>query len=700
MRILNASPTVRCPPRGLGLVLLALPFAVPANAQAPDTSNWTCRRCPFRTGYEASYSAGASYVSDDAAHFGDATGYDEEGGYLNLGADGFYVRDDQRYRWSVDDLVNDARSLMLEGGKPGRFDFTLESRALPRRQFDTTSTVFARGGDSLTLPDNWVVAGSTAGFTELSSSLTPRSIESDRETLAAGARWLNAKGFDFFSEYRRTERDGVGIQGAAYYSNTSLLPRPFDYTTDEFELGVRRASARSTLALSYYGSLFDSSSPRIRWENPFISAPGAETGQLAQPPDSGFHQLSFSGHYRLNRYDGVVSFSASRGEAEQDEALLPYTINPNIARSLPRGSIDASVATTHVALTASLRPYRRLRLKAAYRYDDRDNDTPVLEWTRVITDTIDSSDPQSNTPYSFEKSLLSLSASYDLSGALRLAAGYDRRHVNRDFQEVARQDEETGWGEVSWRPNGSIDLRARAGTAKREPSDYDVDLAGELDQNPLMRKYELAYRFRQFAELTVTAALPDLPISLSGTLRRADDSYTESELGLLASDDTRLALDATWSVSDNSSVYLTATRDRIDSEQAGSAQFGVADWRARFADAFDSYTAGYRAARLFDRFGLGVDYTQGRGRGHITVGNAFPALDSKLEVLRVRGDYGISASLRAALELGYQSFAVRDWGLDGVGVAGVPNVLSLGAVPYDYDLYWLRFSLQYLLGGE
>ena len=40
-------------------------------------------RCPFAKGHEASYDAGGAYVSDDAARFGNATGYDEAGGYVD-----------------------------------------------------------------------------------------------------------------------------------------------------------------------------------------------------------------------------------------------------------------------------------------------------------------------------------------------------------------------------------------------------------------------------------------------------------------------------------------------------------------------------------------------------------------------------------------------------------------------------------------
>ncbi len=44
-----------------------------------DTSNWECESCPFDQGYRAELEVGATSVSDDAARFGNYTGYDEKG---------------------------------------------------------------------------------------------------------------------------------------------------------------------------------------------------------------------------------------------------------------------------------------------------------------------------------------------------------------------------------------------------------------------------------------------------------------------------------------------------------------------------------------------------------------------------------------------------------------------------------------------
>ena len=72
-------------PLAAAIAAILLPAA--ATAQV-DTSDWKCQYCPFPEGYRAEYQAGATDVSDTAARYGNGTGYDEEGTYLDLGGNG------------------------------------------------------------------------------------------------------------------------------------------------------------------------------------------------------------------------------------------------------------------------------------------------------------------------------------------------------------------------------------------------------------------------------------------------------------------------------------------------------------------------------------------------------------------------------------------------------------------------------------
>ncbi len=55
----------------------------PLHAAEPDKSDWECRFCAFPSGTEVDVDGGIIWVSDDAAKFGDFTGLDEAGAYLD-----------------------------------------------------------------------------------------------------------------------------------------------------------------------------------------------------------------------------------------------------------------------------------------------------------------------------------------------------------------------------------------------------------------------------------------------------------------------------------------------------------------------------------------------------------------------------------------------------------------------------------------
>jgi len=690
------------------LLLIAIgSIAAPAaHSQAVDTSEWVCEFCPFESGHRAEYSLGASTVSDDSAYFGDASGYSEEGVYANVDGHGTYVNDDHRLQWQIEDLGLDSRFARLRGGRQGTFDYDVAYRQLPRHQYFTTDTIFQQSANgTLTVPPGWIRAPLTSGFTELDASLVPRDIESERRTLDLGGNYLASGHFKFSANYRRQERDGLNIYGGSYFTQSSLLPGAFDYVTDVVDFGIRYAGDQGSLLFAYYVSDFDNKNTELRWENPFTSAPGAEFAAMARAPDNTFQQVSLSGSYGFAQNKTIVSFSAAIGRLEQDQAFLPYTTNTNLTVDpLPQSSLDAEINTTNLAFTLSSRAFSKSHIKLAYRYDERDNQTQQYEWNRVITDTFVSGTTETNTPYSFERSALNLSADYDLFDNVIIAGGYDRKTIDRDFQEVAEQTEDTGWGRLRWRPNGLFEVSIKGGVSERDVDRYNETFAATLGQNPLMRKYNLAYRYRRFGEVTFSASLPETPVSLTVNGTYSDDDYTQSLLGVTAGDDTRLAADLSWAVSETSSLYLTGGYENIESQQSGSELFAAPDWSAHNTDSFYTSGAGFRVRQIGGKFDLQMDYTRSDGTSEIIMTSAsgglsqFPDLESTLDYLRFKLSYQRSDRLELTMNIRYQSFSAEDWALDGVDPATIPVVLTLGADPYDDDVWLFGLGLRYSFG--
>jgi MtrB/PioB family decaheme-associated outer membrane protein len=681
----------------------------PAAALAQvDTSEWKCEYCPFETGYQAEYEAGAGYVSEDAARFGNGTGLDQKGAEVHLAGQGRYLNDGTEVSWYAEDLGIDSRVLEVSAGKPGKFGVELGYRELPYRLFDTTNTIFTpSGSDTLALPSNWVPAGTTDGFTQLDASLQPQNIEKDRQILEFGARYLPTSKVQLYADYSRQQRDGVGIMTGSRFTQSAYLPRPIDDYTDQLDAGVRFALGSLNLAVAYYGSYYRNNADSLTWDNPFTTEPGAEQGRLALEPDNDFQQFSLAGVYRTASFNTVIAFSAAMGQGEQSGSLLPYTINPLLATTpLPAASLGGQVDTSNYALTITSRPHRRASIKLSYRFDERDNQTSVSTWTRVITDTFPTSDFETNTPYSFERSRLNLSGTLKVFDTLSVSAGYDRTDLDRDYQEVAEQTEDTGWGKLRWRPTANLEATFKGGASTRDVENYDTDVGLTYGQNPLMRKYYLAYRYREFAEVALSASMPETPVSIGMTYLVADDSYSRSELGITESTEDRFTVDFSWATSENSSLYLTAGNESIEAVQVGSESFAGPVWEASHVDDFIHYGGGFRIAGMTDKLDLTLDYTRSEGETEILFAGQsvsaapLPNLESTMDSLHLSLRYEISDRFDAELGVRYEKFETADWALNGVLPDTIPTVLTMGASPYDYDVWVVGIGFRYKMGAE
>lgn len=686
--------------------LIALAMLPAAGMAQVDTSDWACESCPFDEGYRASVDVGAMAIDDDQARFGNYTGYDENATYARVDGYGRYNGDGYRLDYVIEDLGLDSRAFDLSVGSAGKFEFRLGYRELPYRRFDTTRTVFVpTSGDVLSLPPGWVAGGTTAQMTQLSSSQRRTLIGTDRQNLDVGIDWSPVEALTVFADFRRQTRDGIDITSGTSFAQASLLPRWIDFETDQVDAGVRYTTGNASLTLGYYGSFFTNKNPSLTWETPFAASPETDTLQIAREPGNDFSQVSLSGTYVLETWNTVLAFSAATGRGEQDEALLPYTVNPGIVTTaLPTSTLDARVDTIDYAFTLTSHPLDKVRVKFAYRYNERDNKTPVYDWNRVIVDLLSSGDIEQNTPYSYDRGHMTLSGEYAFSRELRVSAGYERKEVNRDNQEVAEQITDTGWGQLRWKPVAWLDLRAKGGASRRGVERYDESVAVSFGQNPLLRKYNLAYRYREFGEVVASITPAESPLSFSASTLFADDDYKDSLVGLNGSEEFRATADLSWTVSESAAVYLVWGYDAIDAHQTGAESFGFWDWSAFHEDRFDHIGAGMSWQPDDGRFGLTLSYDRGTGETRIMLDSLsggrsdLPTLESTLDAARAEASYAFSDRLEGTFELRYERFDLEDFSL--VSPTTLPGVLTLGAEPYDYDVVAFGIGVRYRFGTE
>jgi hypothetical protein len=111
-----------------------------------------------------------------------------------------------------------------------------------------------------------------------------------------------------------------------------------------------------------------------------------------------------------------------------------------------------------------------------------------------------------------------------------------------------------------------------------------------------------------------------------------------------------------------------------------------------------------RVRGIGEKADLELDYARGRGTSAIDMTSTdgpstFPDLESTLDSLRMRLLYRWSERLEGIFQLRYERLPTEDWALEGVAPDTLPTVLTLGAMPYDDEVWMAGFGLRYRMGG-
>lgn len=684
--------------------------ATPVMAQQlPDFEEWPCRFCPFpEKGVEGSVDGAALNVSEDSARFGDYTGLDEKGTYVNAGADVMY-RAGGGYAVGLEarNLGLDSRELGLEVGRQGSWTVDLNWDELPRRLDDSVRTPYdGLGSSRLTLPASWIRGNFTSDFAALDGTLRDFDLGWDRETFGLGIEFIQSKQLRYEIDWTQQTKQGRGLTWGSFLGTAEDLVKPLDYQTDQVDAALVYSGDTWNVRVGYFASFFSNKDTALTWDNPFN---GPDLGRSALAPDNSFQQAQIAGSYRFTTWDTTLNASYAQGRMEQSDALLPYTINPAIAaQPLPTASFDGEADTTAINLRLTARPTERLRLSTEYRYNERDNTSRQYEWAIIQADSFPSV-PFVNPTYSFENRDLSLQGDYSFSRQFQAAAGWRQKVRERDFQNVDRTDEDSVWGRIRFRPFSEMTLSLRAENASRDASEYLQlpSIGPGADQNPLLRKYYLADRERDLVQVQADLATGARG-SVSLRYERAQDDYEDSPVGLVATDYDQFSADASLQLWSSLVATVFYSRENYDSDTIGAGSFAVPNtalpnWSGRTRDRHDVEGLALTWPGLREgKLDLRADLTRADTTGDITIasplasaGSPFPTLKSKLTGIELMADYHLNP--RWSLNLGYrwEQFSADDWSKDGVNEATIGNVLTFGAETLDYNVNVFLLGFRY-----
>lgn len=485
---------------------------------------------------------GAGNVSKDSFKFGEYNGLERKGVYgvgnLDLRGGGSYDSDNaQRWRIKGTNLGLDTRDVTGEYGQQGKFRFNFGYDELLRNRSDSYQTpYFGSGTNNLTLPGNWrvpvlpqvsatspnarvlspavanssslvsgVLTPPTAGQRATSTAIQNADLPDFRHYDLSTKRTKSNFGFgynydpnlDFKFNVSREDKDGnkpMGTISAATGGDIStIIPDPIKQSTDQFNASLNYTDKKEFLQAAYYGSLFHNDIRSVSWQN---WADPTKVATMSSAPSNQFHQFSLTGGYNFSPATKLV-MNGSYGRSTQNDSFLTDASTPVV----PVSSLEGLVVTKAFNLKLTNRPSANLNLSAGYKYDDRDNRTPVNIYQysdASATPVVNTNFPagpnnpygavlaqnaNENRPYSKKLNQVDLGADWRMAKSQWLKGGYEYQSIDRscnnatwiDCVDAATTNENTFSAEYRNSVLENVSGRIGFAHSKRTVSGYNED---------------------------------------------------------------------------------------------------------------------------------------------------------------------------------------------------------------------------------
>ena len=530
--------------RGALIAMALTPVAYAADAVDPATTQLTTP--------SSSIEVGAEYVNHSSAKFGEYNGLDKKGGYaignVDLRGGGSYDSNDAtRFRMTGTNLGLQTREVTAEYGQQGKFRINFDYDEQLRSRSDSYQTPYNGAGTNfLTLPTGWLVpqlpqlsaTNANARGLSLPVSQSPALISgvltapTPAQTTAMTAiqaadlpafhnvdlytkrtKYEGGFGFNIDSQWdikasvNHEHKDGYKPMGTVTRMNattsaqdiSTVIPDLINQDHDQYNLGVNFKSGQSFLSAAYYGSVFKNNVNSMSWQDwatggaPGVGAPAGTilgTGlvnTMSSAPSNTLHQLNLTGGYAFNPTTRLVA-SGSYGRNTQNQAFVTDPTDVVV----PASSLSGLVVTKDLSLKLTARPMSALNLTGAYKFNDRDNRTPVNTYQfadaqeaavangNFAAGTVLAQNANANRPYSKKLNQFNFDADYAFASGQALKAGWDWQKIDRncngswiDCSDAATTKENTLRAEWRTAVIENVTTRLGYGYSQRRVSNYN-----------------------------------------------------------------------------------------------------------------------------------------------------------------------------------------------------------------------------------
>jgi MtrB/PioB family decaheme-associated outer membrane protein len=511
--------------------------------------------------------------------------------------------------------------------------------------------------------------------------------------------------FAFAASVRSEKKEGSRIFGAGFACPSStapgcnfptpiaaagwvlLLPEPIDSNHSQFDARLNYAAGALRLSGGYYGSIYS---------NNYSTLTPVGGQAIALAPDNQAHQFDVNGLYAFTPTTRA-NFKLAYTRATQDQSFGGSGLGP-----APAGisSLEGKTSTTLAQVGVTSRPMPKLSLLADFRYEDREDKTPIAPYSNEVVLQ------STNRTIPLERMRGRLQGSYQFTREYLGTVGLDYESIDRGSftstssargvsalrqqtdevgyrLELRRRMSETFSGAISYvssKRDGSNWLRPNGTTGVTEISDTGSGFTSNAIFMP-----SLADRKRDKIRL-VANWQPTEQWSLQFTAEDGNDKYQlPTDYGLRSSGMSNYTVDATYAVSEQWSLNGWITYGKQALNQARPEGYIMA---------FDNKSTALGlgvTGKPSDRIQLGgslsyVDdknvYAQSLDASAppssvqlLNATGGLPDITYRRTEVRVYGRYALSEVSAVRMDLLYFNAKYNDW---AYGYAGTPYVFTDG----------------------
>ena len=575
----------------------------------------------------------------------------------------------------------------------------------------------------------------------------------------------------------------IGLEGSARFkhgdrpsglafgtpgNNAAEVAAPVEETTYGAHFNLGFAGKGYQLQFGYDFSLYNNEIDALRVDNPCFGLtaalpagcgtsgtvpPAPATGQGALTPDNIAHTFTLAGGVNLplnTRLTGSFSYSLRF----QDQAFLPFTINPTLAANpaivtaqanLP-GSLDGQVNILRFNLTATSRLTEDLTATGRFRVYDYDDTSPEIPFTAYVENdrvvvNIATDGPiraQLARRYPYTKYDAGGDLRYQLFQPLTLKVAFDWEQWIREAdsvvvpaslvevgsdsvihvpREVFTTNQYTPKVMLDYTPLDWLLFRFGYAFSTREGTDY---LQASEEQLALLRKYDMADRDRnRWDFLADIMAMDNLTFTV--TFSYTMDDYGSSQFGLQDANNWAAGGDVTWKPLEWLSLFAGYVHEEWDTQSRHKRRSGTElnnptfDWVSQTDDRYDTVRAGFNVVIIPQRLEGGANYNFSIGRTTMNAFNPqtpvgagaaaavaanFPEIETTLNQVNAFLRYWITKHFSAKVMYSWEQWQQSDFRFDGLLPFNFPDpntgdTIFLGMDPQNYTAHWFTLVLGY-----